>query len=182
MPIETSSLTLGEISLSGKGAKSVSIMPATMWSPGELRVLWQPSGFNDPSANRVAISFTSTPEVEVDILQLENWVLETLAANPQKYFGQELSLVQLKGRFTSAIKTSEKGYRSLRAKMNFTGKGAVQCWTAEKAKRELPEDWTACSVKPRLQIKSIWLMSREFGLLLEMSDALLEVVSVACPF
>ena len=120
--------------------------------------------------------------MEADILQLESWVLETLAANPQKYFGQDLTLVQLKERFSSAIKTSEKGYRSLRAKMNFTGKGAVQCWTAEKAKRDLPEDWTACSVKPRLQIKGLWIMSREFGLLLEMSDALLEEFSVACPF
>ena len=182
MPIETSGLTLGDVSLSGKGAKSVPILPATMWSPGELRVLWQPSGFNDPSANRVAVSFTSTPEVEADIQQLESWVLETLATNPQKYFGQELTLTQLKERFVSAIKTSDKGYKSLRAKMNLTGRGAAQCWTASKAKREPPEDWTACSVKPRLQIKGLWIMSREFGLLLEMSDAMIEEFSVACPF
>ena len=182
MPIETNGLTLGEISLSGKGAKSVSIMPATMWSPGELRVLWQPSGFNDPSATRVAISFMSTPEVDADVLQLESYVLGVLATNPQKYFGQELTITQLKERFVSAIKTSDKGYKSLRAKMNFTGRGAVTCWDEQKAKREPPEDWTACSVKPRLQIKGLWIMSREFGLLLEMDAAMIEEFSVACPF
>ena len=109
-------------------------------------------------------------------------VLKTVAENPQKYFGQPLTDEQIRERYQPAIKVSEKGYTTLRAKMNLSGPAKVRCWSADKTPREMPLDWSMADVSPRLAIKGLWVMAREFGLLVEMTDALIEERSVECPF
>ena len=168
-PLETSRLSIGELVVSQKGAKQVPILfcdqPLT-WRPGPLSVLWQPKAFNDPDASRVAVCFTSTPEVEAYLSALDAWVLTAVAAAPRKYFGQDLTIDQIKERYTPALKTTSKGYTHLRAKMNTSGKSAVRCWDMlTRAKTSHPEDWTNCEVQPCFQIKGLWIMSRDFGLL-----------------
>jgi hypothetical protein len=186
MPLETSSLKLGELVVSGKGAKQVPLTSADIplvWRPGPLRVQWQPKAFNDPEASRVAICFQATGEVEAYVQALESWVLDALSAAPRKYFGQDLAPLQIRERFVSAIKTSQKGYAHLRAKMNLAGRAQVRCWNAEDRKaRKQPEDWTMCEVQPCLEIKGLWVMNRDFGLLIEMTDALISESSSICPF
>ena len=89
MPLETSSLSLGELQISSKGAKQIPLHssgePLT-WRPGPLRVQWEPKAFNDPDASRVAICFQSTDAVANYMQQLEGWVLKTLAPAPKRYF------------------------------------------------------------------------------------------------
>ena len=88
----------------------------------------------------------------------------------------------IEGRFNSLLKTSEKGYGSLRCKMEFTGRNGVRCWSPQLSRTELPEDWTAQPIKPRLHFKGLWMMPKEFGLLCEMTDAMITEVSTQCPF
>ena len=180
------SLNLGEVALIGKGAK---VAPLTSnggtlkWTPGPLQILFQPKAFSDPAATRVSVCFKSTPQIEEYIEELESWILKEVASNPQQYLGQALSESQVRERFTSALKTSEKGYKHLRAKMNIgTGKGAVKCWDENKRPRPPPDDWTLCEVQPCLLIKGLWVMSKDFGLLIEMPDALVSESSQLCPF
>jgi hypothetical protein len=182
MPIETSGLKLGELSQSGKGTKTVPITGNASYAPGDLRVLWNPRAFDGSDQSRVSISFEPTTEVEADITALEAWVLQQVSQDPTKYFGQTLTPSQIQDRFTSVLKTSEKGYRSLRAKMNLHGRNAVRCWDVNKASRDLPEDWTTCSVQPKFLVKGLWMMSRDWGLLLELTDALVSESNAACPF
>ena len=78
-----------------------------------------------------------------------------------------MTQAQVRERFVSLLKISDKGFRSLRAKMNFTGSNGVQCWDSDKQKRDLPEDWLNCSVNPIFRIKGLWLMSRDWGILCE---------------
>jgi hypothetical protein len=184
--LEMTSLKLGEVALIGKGAK---VAPLTCdggtlkWTPGPLQILFQPKAFNDPAATRVSVCFKSTPHIEEYIEELEAWILKEVASNPQLYLGQALTEAQVGERFTSAIKTSDKGYKHLRAKMNIgTGKGAVKCWDSNKMPRQPPDDWTLCEVQPCLQIKGLWVMSKDFGLLVEMADALVSESSLSCPF
>ena len=183
--LEMTSLKLGEVTLLGKGAK---VTPLTSngetlkWTPGPLQILFQPKAFNDPSATRVSVCFKSTPEIECYISELEAWILKEVASNPQMYLGQACSESQVRERFTSALKTSEKGYTHLRAKMNLFGKNQVKCWDEHKKPRPPPEDWTTCEVQPCLHIKGLWVMSKDFGLLIEMGDALVSESSQLCPF
>jgi hypothetical protein len=186
MPLETSRLSIGELLLTPKGAKQVPIFDSDQplfWRPGKLNVLWQPKAFNDPDASRVAICFSSTEEVEAYLSALDAWVIKAMAAAPRKYFGQDLTLEQIKERYTPALKTTQKGYTHLRAKMNCSGRTAVRCWSAEtRAKTDQPADWTTVEVQPSLQIKGLWIMNKDFGLLIEMTDALIFENAAPCPF
>jgi len=183
--LEMASLKLGEVTLLGKGAK---VAPLTSdgsvlkWTPGPLQILFQPKAFNDPAASRVSVCFKSTSEIEEYIQELEAWILKEVSSNPQMYLGQACSEAQVRERFTSALKTSEKGYTHLRCKMNLTGKGQVKCWDENKRPCPPPEDWTLCEVQPCLHIKGLWVMSKDFGLLIEMADALVSESSQMCPF
>ena len=181
-PFQTSSLTLGNIVASGK-AKTVPLTGDCVWTPSDLtKVLWQPKGFNGEDTNRVAISFTSGPEAEQELLLLEQWILDVVGKEPKRFLGQELTPAQVKERFVSAVKVSEKGYKTIRAKMNFSGRQGVKCWDETKRPRELPEDWTMCTVAPRFQAKGLWVANKDFGLILEMTDAMVTEGSAECPF
>ena len=88
MPLEVSSLKLGELQVSSKGSKQVPITQngeLLKWTPGPLQVLFHPKAYNDPSASRVSVK--STPEVEAYVQQLEAWVLKQVSSNPQLYLG-----------------------------------------------------------------------------------------------
>jgi hypothetical protein len=58
----------------------------------------------------------------------------------------------------------------------------VKCWDLDKKPRPPPDDWTLCEVQPCIQIKGLWVMSKDFGLLIEMADALVSESSQLCPF
>ena len=186
MPLETSELSLGELFTNSKGAKSVSIFcndDRLLWRPGPLKVHWQPKAFNDPSAMRVSICFQTTDAVESYFKQLEEWATNQIAKNPMKYLGQYMTAEQIKERWTSAIKVSAKGYPHLRCKMNVEGRNAVRCWDSETRQARLPpKDWTICEIQPCFDIKSIWIMNKDFGLTIEMTDALICEQSLVCPF
>ena len=183
--LEMSSLKLGELVVTGKGSKLVPLTSqgnVLKWTPGSLQILFQPKAYNDPSAARVSVCFKSTSEIESYIENLESWVLSEVSSNPQTYLGQACSETKVREMFTSALKTSEKGYKHLRAKMNIAGKGAVKCWDTNKMPREQPMDWTMCEVQPCLHIKGLWVMSKDFGILIEMHDAMVSESSQLCPF
>ena len=184
--LEIKTLSLGELSVSGKGSKSIPLYSQDaplVWRPGPLRVQWQPKAYNDPEANRVAVCFQATDAVEAYLHVLEDWVIKTLALAPKKFFGQDLSESQIRERYNPAIKVSQKGYSHLKAKMNIAGRTGVRCWDTEtRAQRKQPDDWTMCEVQPSLEIKGLWVMNKDFGLVIEMTDALISESSTLCPF
>ena len=88
VPLAIQSLSFGDVTANGKGgSKSCPLRGETAWSPGTLRVLWQPRGFGGEEVNRVAISFAHTPEVEAAVKELEAWVLDTVSADSQNSLG-----------------------------------------------------------------------------------------------
>jgi hypothetical protein len=186
MPLEVTNLTMGDLTTSGKGTKQIPLRckdGLLKFQPGPLRVLWQPVAFNEPTATRVPICFAATPEVEDYMNTLDEWVTKALAADSQKYFGTTLSLDQVCEKYTSSLKTSQKGYKHLKAKMNITGRASARFWSPDAKKPGgPPEDWTNCIVEPILEIRGLWFLGKEVGLLVELTDALITENSVACPF
>ena len=109
MPVAEMNLKLGELALTGKGAKMVPLTAqgeVLKWTPGPLQILFQPKAFNDPSASRVSVCFRSTPEVEQYVQELEAWILNEVTQNPAIYLGQGVSADKIQDMFTSCIKTS----------------------------------------------------------------------------
>ena len=185
MPLEISDLSLGDVQVNSKGAKQVPLHQGhntLTWQPGPLRVKFQPAAFNDPSATRVSICFDVNEEVESYLKVLEDWVIKTVAASSRKYLGQDMTVAQVQERYSPAIKVNPKGYSHLRAKMNTSGRSAVTCWDENRMKREPPDDWTRVEVHPSFEIKGLWMMGKDFGLLIELTNAKITESPAICPF
>ena len=185
MPLEVNSLSLGDLTISGKGTKQIPLRckdGLLKLQPGPSRVLWQPQAFNDPTATRVPICFEATPEVEDYISRLDDWVIKALAADSQRYFGSPLSVEQVREKYTSSLKTSQKGYKHLKAKMNIMGRASVRFWSHDGKTGPPLEDWTNRVVEPILEFRGCWFLGKEVGLLVELTDALVTQNTVACPF
>ena len=66
---------------------------------------------------------------------------------------------------------------------NRSGRYALQCFTPEKEKREHPETWRGFTARPRIIYKGLWVMSKDFGTLLECTHAIIqEGGGDECPF
>ena len=74
----------------------------------------------------------------------------------------------------------------MRTKVTTTGAHAVRCWDEKGQRIELPEDLRGVPVIARLHVQSLWMMSKEFGLVLTCTDLkILEgawTAGSACPF
>ena len=117
------------------------------------------------------------------IAKIEEWCIATLSKNPTTLLGVQMTEAQVRERYVSCIKTSDKGWRSLRMKMNRSGRYALQCFTPGKEKREHPENWREGTARPRIMFKGLWLMGREYGALLECTHAIIpEGGGDECPF
>ena len=183
-----SKLTLGPILTTTKGSKQIAISKddgsPLIWTPSEyLEVAFEPSSFSDPQASRVSICFNPTEEITNSFLGIfEGWSVKTLAKKSKELLGSEQTEAQIKEKFQSCVKTSEKGWTSFRCKMNIAGKNAVQCWTPEKVKCSLPSCWRDCKVLPQFHIKSLYLMNKEIGTVIDVKHCLLEEIEPQCPF
>ena len=181
-----SKLTLGPLISTSKGAKQILIShdgANLVWTPSEyLDVPFEPSNFSDKESARLSICFGPTKEIENYLSLFESWCVKALAKNSRELLGSEHMEAQIKEKFQSSIKTSEKGWTSFRAKMNIAGKSAVQCWTPERVRCSQPTSWRDCKVMPQLHFKSLYLMNKEIGCVIEMKHALIQEIEPECPF
>ena len=182
-----SKLTLGLILTTTKGSRQILISKddgtPLIWTPSEyLEVAFEPSNFSDKESSRLSICFAPTEEINNFQGILESWCIKTLAKKSKELLGSEQTEAQIKEKFQSCVKTSEKGWTSFRCKMNIAGKSAVQCWTPERVRCLPPTSWRDCKVMPQLHLKSLYLMNKEVGLIIEMKNALIEEIIPQCPF
>ena len=180
-------LSLGEITTTGKGARSVPFLygkDAVIWQPASaMTVAYEPGVFSGEDTARVNICFRPPSDVQDALVQLDEWVVEHGTKNSERLFGRALTEEQIRARYAPSLKISDKGYPPiLRAKMNVAGKGQVKIWQ-DKRPREAPETWSGASVNARLLVKSLYLMGGNFGCTFEATDiSVLEEPTSSCPF
>ena len=184
--LDVSAIKLCALQVSAKGAKQVPLAyhndKSIFLQLGPLSTLFEPSAFGDPSASRVNLCLTSTEPVEETLQELDKRVVELLAADALKLFGQALSEAQIIERMQPSVRVSEKGYRSCRLKMNLSGRNRVQLYGMDKLPCEAPESWIGTNVTARVCVKSVWLMNKEWGVLYEAQAVQLDLQAVECPF
>ncbi len=179
---------LGDLLVTSKGAKQIPVTTKAgsplIWMHNEaLTVCYQPSAFNDPDATRVNLCLGMTDSLAQQLKSFDASLITAIAAESKKYFGgQSLSIEEVKNRMQPSVKVSEKGYDHWRCKMNIAGRSKVQCYGTDRLVRALPENWLAVSVKPRVQIKSIWIMSKEIGVIWEVVACQIDESVQECPF
>ena len=63
-----------------------------------LTVCYQPSAFNDPDATRVNLCLGMTDSLAEQLKTLDASIITAVAANSKAYFGQTLSVDEVKNR------------------------------------------------------------------------------------
>ncbi len=186
--IDLASLTLGDVATTGKGAKQIPPTTiggeAVIWRPKDsLTVLFEPSAYNQPDATRVNLCLSVTPSVAASLTDLDEWCVNTLAAESSRLLGSQLSVEEVRNRFQPTLRTHEaSGSQSLRLKMNTTGRTAVRIWNPMGTQISAPQSWSQCSAKCRIRLKGFWLMAKEIGVVAECTDVQLDTAEAECPF
>ena len=130
------SLAFAPLVTTAKGAKQLPALTTdgdpVVWQPLEwCSVPFEPSAFSDPDANRVTICVTPSDAMAQSIAELDAWCIATIAANPS-ILGLSVTPEQVTERYASSLKVSDKGYATLRAKMNKSGRYSLKCYDSEK--------------------------------------------------
>ena len=186
--IDIGSLALGDLVTTGKGAKQIPLSTiggeAVVWKPKDsLTVLWEPSAYNQPDATRVNLCVSVTPGVASSLTDLVEWCVNTLAAESPRLWGQQLSVEEMRSRFQPTLRTHEAtGSQSLRLKMNLSGRAAVRIWSPMGTLISAPPSLSQCSAKCRIRLKGFWLMAKEIGVVVEVTDVQLDTAEVECPW
>ncbi len=181
-------LTLGDV-VSGKAKTCPAIydygeVPVVTLEP--MHVRFEPSAYQNPSAERLDIVWSPPAELVKSFGLLDQWIVDTLAEDPVRWFGKERTKEQIAEAYTPIIKWHEKRPPLLKAKINMTTQtGQCRIWDQSNKLRPPPENWAGCLTKPRLKFKGLYFMgSSSFGAVLECMDVqiMAEAEDDACPF
>ena len=186
--IDVTALVLQDVITTSRGAKQILLTrsdgkPSIWQSKEAMQPAFEASAFGDDTATRVNLVFTPTNEVCAQVQRFDLWCKSELVKESQRLFGQALSADEIERRYQSPLRRSDKnGILSFRVKMNREGRCAVRCWDTFRQARAQPASWIACSVIPRLALRSLWVMNKEVGPIFEITDALLDEAPMECPF
>ena len=180
-------LTLGDVTTSGKGAKTAPFTcnggPADFTLPA-LQIAFEPSAYQSEEATRVNLVLKVSLVHETDLATIDEWILKTVAADPVKFFGKAKSRENLVETYTPCLKKTEKWGSQLKMKLNLPGSaGGVRIWAVDKQPRGPPDAWAGCYVESRVRFKHIYFMGAQWGPVTDVLDLrLLSEPANECPF
>ena len=184
-----SAIQLGDLTINAKGGKYVPLRRNSgppVWQSAEWqKIIWHPAAFNDPSATRVGLCLEPDEASKAQLQEIEQHLVRALTAlslSEPKVFGKFLTETDVKDRFQSCLKTSPRGGSYLKLKMDW---GRVRMWGPTQEELAEPGNFAGRECRVRCELRQIWLMSNQCGLLLEVTDLQLktyEAAGPACPF
>jgi hypothetical protein len=181
--IDLSQLSVADPVVSGRGAKSAKI--GYLWAPGPMRVIFEPSAFNNEAANRVNLCFAADGAAQ-ELDDLDSWVVNYVEKHSERLLGKKLTVGEVQNRYQPCLKRSDRYASSFKVKLTLEGPGRTMLWDADRQPCGSPQSWRQTQVTPLLKLKGLWFMSRDFGCLWEATDLMLHTPAVsaplACPF
>lgn len=187
MPSAFDGLQIGHVATSAKGAKVAPIWqngdcPA-LWRPAEhMTAVYEPSVYQDPSATRLNLVLRPTPGQETELRELDEWCISCVASQSERLLGKDQSVDELRLLYQPCLRTSEKYPANVRVKLNLCGVAATRFWGEDGKKATAPASWTGSAVLPCIRIKGLWFMAKQFGIVLELTDARITENRAECPF
>ena len=186
---DLAALNLGDVSVSGKGAKNCPFYSQGAASANvtlePMPVCYEPSAYGDDQATRVNIVFRPGAAVLDHFEELDELIIKLVARDSLKFFGKVRSEDLVRESYQPLVKTSEKYPPQIKAKVNLSGSAVVRCWDADRKGRGQPETWRGALVKPRLVLKGLYFMGAGlFGATMECTDVQImqEDAGGECPF
>ena len=179
--------------VSSRGAKScaVELAKPDAGSDGKIRVTLgskenpttTPFGattFNGEEAAQRTIEFNLTEEEVDEFKDVTEWLIGYLAEHSLRIFKREMTQDQISESLRTPV-TQKGSFRPhLRCKIR---PSHVRVWDGARRPRALPSDLRPYKLVPRLTLERLWIMSRECGLVFQVSDIMvLEGEEAECPF
>ena len=84
--------------------------------------------------------------------------------------------------YKSPLHRKEGSAPLLKTKVNTAGNHAVRFWDANGEMTTEPSEWKTTGIIPCLQIKSLWIMSGNFGVVIETTDVQVFPQEINSPF
>ena len=182
--------TVGPIATTTRGAKSANILTefgippvkrlATASDP--LTTPYGSSTF-DPHSTRHSIDFTIDKPLQEWLQELDRWAQKMLLKESARFFKKQLSKEDIVQMYQSTIKKHEKDGQqfpdTVRCKFSL---GKIKHWKFSHEPREAPVDYKCCDLVPLIQVKNFYFGTNQVGLVLEVSDMLVQEQVRECPF
>ena len=140
------------------------------------------SAWNDENAIRRTLDFHLTDEQAAALDAFDVWAKGYLAAESERIFKKKLTEEQVAQNYRSPVIRKDDFRPHLRCKINVAGANACRAWSETDERRELPEDLRGSLLVPRINVSHLWMMSREYGWVLQVGDMMIIESSEECPF
>ena len=178
-------MEIGDIVCNSKGVKSAQVTnkkggPIFERLTGINEPITTPFGastFNDSAATRKNICFRCTPKLAKRLAAIDSYIQSYLEKNNGRLFkGKKFTYKPL-------LVPGKDDYEPLvRCKINTEGRGACRFWNEDQERIDMPEDLRDCTLVPRVQIKSLWLMGDSCGITCDVVDMLVFTIKAESPF
>ena len=188
--INTSNLILKDPQISARGAKSCPILNAqgnkvffNLGSKSEpVSSPFGATSFNDEATSRKTIEFNLTEGQEEQFKRFDEWAISYLSEHSERLFKKKLTPDQVREGYRSQVTKKGSYLGHLRCKINSSGIAMVRCWSTEDKRREMPADLRTHEMVPRINVSHLWMMSREYGWVLQVNDLMVCESVEECPF
>jgi len=141
-----------------------------------------PGNFDKTPSVRQNLDFRATPELFEYFTALDTWMKDYLLCHSERIFKRQLSVEDINSGYHPIITQRGSYDPTFRTKVNLHEKG-VTFWDADGKIRATPDSWLGLTAIPRLHVSHVWIMSREFGVVLSCTDLqIFESQPRECPF
>ena len=177
---------LADVSVTPKGAKQCLLSDGAgkqpvIYVPDELLVV--PFGYSSwEESARKNLELRCAGGVEAFFLQLDDWARAYLVRNSERLFKKQLTPEQVAENYKSPLHKKGDYPALLRTKINTAGMNQIRIWDAQGNEAAEPTNWKEFQVKPRLHIRSLWIMGPSCGFTVECTDLQLHPPPRNCPF
>ena len=185
---DLTSVRIGDVVTSGK-TKTAPVTgsggQAVAANMDAMQVCFEPSAFQDDQATRVNLVLRPDEATVSSLDAVDEWIVAAVTKDSLRLLGKSKTQEQVQELYLPIVKRSGKYPPQIRAKMNSSKPRCVNVWNSEGVQQELPFSWTGLVVKPRLQFRSLYFATGQFGVVLECSDLMLleqTTVAATCPF
>ena len=181
---------LSEQQVNARGAKFCPLsvngekVQLTFGSKAEpLATLWGPSSF-DPSSNtsRCNMDFICDAKMTTNLRALDDWARVYLEKHCQRILGKTLTKDQVADGYMPVLVQTGSYPAQVRCKINLSGSRSVRCWDENGQPRDPPSDWKSCKFVAKVTLSHLWLMSKEMGWVLNLTDLQIFEDARVCPF
>ena len=178
------SWVVGPIAQNTRGAKSAQILahgqPPVKRLGTAADPLQTPFGASNwDNTSRHTIEFNLPKHEHEWLEQLDAWARKILVKESPRLFKRQLSEQEVSQIYQSVIKKNGEYPDRVRCKFTVS---RLNHWGVDHKPREAPLDYKSCDLVPMIQVKNFYFASNTVGVVLELTDLLVQEQVRECPF